>query len=146
VSVLLRKIGGRWPAGSLRRDAQALLAAAGHGGDELSLVLCDDATIRALNLQWRGSDTPTDVLSFPLAAPVLGDVVVSMDTAARQASEQGHPLATELRVLLAHGLCHLLGHDHHEPAETAAMRAEEARLLAALGESTAGLVGRSNGD
>jgi probable rRNA maturation factor len=117
--------------------------------DELSVMLCDDVTIQGLNLEWRGKDAPTDVLSFPQeeafpGAPVsLGDVVISLDTAAKQAGELGHSAEIEVQVLLAHGLLHLLGHDHEAPEERAAMEAEERRLLHAVGLDAAGLVGRS---
>jgi len=109
------------------------------------VVLTDDPAIRALNRQWRGLDEPTDVLSFPMdegespAAPTggevaspLGDVVISLETAARQAPSHGYTLLDEVRFLLVHGVCHLLGHDHGEPEEAARMRCEEARLLAAI--------------
>jgi len=73
--------------------------------------------IRRLNRTWRGIDTPTDVLSFPAGEDPgpgrhLGDLVISRETAARQARHEGHSLATELRVLALHGLLHLLGYDH----------------------------------
>lgn len=129
-------------------DAERLLAALELGGAELSILLCDDARIRDLNRVWRGVDAPTDVLSFPQDAEyggvrILGDVVVSVPTAARQAAGEGHDLRAELRVLLVHGVCHLLGHDHHEEAEARAMRAEEERLLRVLGEPAPGLVRRA---
>ena len=126
----------------LAADAEAALAHLGLAGAELSLVLCDDATIHALNRDYRGVDRPTDVLSFAqeegepagsAGVRVLGDVAISLDTAERQAREQGHAVEIELRVLLVHGLLHLLGHDHGEPEEAAAMRAAEADLLARLG-------------
>lgn len=99
---------------------------------ELSIVLTDDPGIQALNAQWRGEDKPTDVLSFPMDAPTgpLGDIVVSVPTAARQAQAHGWSLREEVTFLLVHGFAHLTGHDHGEPAEAAAMRAEEERLLA----------------
>lgn len=134
----------------VRADAERALQVLGREADELSVVLCDDATMQPLNLEWRDIDAPTDVLSFPqdadADAPVrmLGDIVISVDTAARQAAELGHGLDTELRVLLVHGLCHLLGHDHHDDAQAATMRAEEQRLLAALGEGASGLVDRAS--
>ncbi len=83
----------------------------------VTLVISGDRRIRSLNRTWRGVDTATDVLSFPAGdgpAPVrhLGDLVISRDTAARQARTEGHSLATELRVLALHGLLHLLGYDH----------------------------------
>jgi probable rRNA maturation factor len=133
-------------------DAEAMLAALGLDEAELSVLITHDEGIRALNAQWRGKDEPTDVLSFPQSDPdepddapvgLLGDLVVSVDTARAQAAEQGHDLRSELRVLLAHGLAHLLGHDHHEPDETAEMRALEARLLAAVAGAVPGLVERA---
>lgn len=134
----------------LRRRAALALAATEGRGRELSLVLTDDPAIRALNAQWRGQDKPTDVLSFPLDesaegvdGPVpeleggpLGDIVISLDTAARQAAEHGLSLDEELTFLLVHGLCHLLGHDHGAPDEAASMRLEEDRLLALASPGT----------
>jgi len=90
---------------------------------EVSLVLCGDAAIRKLNKRWRGFDKSTDVLSFPQlegevapqppGAPlVLGDVVISLPTAKRQAKEAGKALEEELALLWVHGLLHLLGYDH----------------------------------
>lgn len=87
---------------------------------EVSVVLCSDEHMRSLNGQWRGKDAPTDVLSFPQDDPdgvVLGDVVVSLDTAERQAAERGVDLIDEIRVLLVHGLLHLLGYDHEGAKE-----------------------------
>lgn len=137
------------PALSARVEAVArgMLEAAGLEAAELSVVLTDDAAIQALNLAWRSKDQPTDVLSFPQQDPpvrggLLGDVVISLDTAARQAEEHAHDLDTELRVLLAHGLCHLLGEDHETEAQADAMARRERGLLAAVGESPAGLVER----
>jgi probable rRNA maturation factor len=100
---------------------------------EWSLVLTDDHELRALNLGYRAIDRTTDVLSFAqLDAELLGDVVISVEQAARQAPEGD--LEAELVRLMVHGLCHLRGFDHEGGgAEARAMRAEEARLLAALG-------------
>ncbi len=134
--------------------AQQALQALGLDQVELSVLLCDDEVIAALNTEWREVEGPTDVLSFPQeedewALPegmprALGDVVISLDTAQRQATALGHGLEQELRVLLVHGLLHLLGHDHEEDEEeAAAMREAEAGLLAAMGQSEAGLIARS---
>lgn len=75
-----------------------------------------DPTIHTLNRQYRGKDKPTDVLSFPLAddlhPELLGDVVISLDTATRQAQRRGHSLREEVQILLIHGILHLLGYDH----------------------------------
>jgi len=96
---------------------------------ELSLALVRDRRMRALNREWRGKDRPTDVLSFPQHGRSIGDVVISLDTARRQAREGGWSLAAELRRLLAHGLLHCLGHDHQTPAQARRMAAAERRLL-----------------
>jgi probable rRNA maturation factor len=109
---------------------------------ELSLKLTDDAGIQALNQQFRFKDQATDVLSFasletemPLcpedeAEPLyLGDIIVSLETADRQAQEQGHPLSTELAWLVSHGLLHLLGWDHPDPIQLAAMLEQQRQLL-----------------
>ena len=131
------------------------LVALKKGGVELSVLLCDDAVIAPMNQDWRGKEGPTDVLSFamdegeamvlPRGMPrPLGDLVISVETAARQARELGHGLEEELKVLVVHGLLHLLGWDHETgEADAAAMRAEEARVLALLGGGR-GLVARAD--
>lgn len=103
----------------------------------------DDAAIRELNREHRGKDRATDVLSFPLfedgdsSAPgverMLGDVVISVPTARRQAAEYDAPLQRELERLLVHGVLHVMGHDHEEAGERAEMEAEERRLAGAIG-------------
>ena len=124
------------------RWAAALLEAHDASSRSLSIVLCDDASISALNQSWRGIEGPTDVLSFPMdegealsageAAAPLGDIVISLETTAHQAPKHGYSYEEELRFLLIHGLCHLLGFDHGEPDEAAKMRAMEIKLLAVL--------------
>ena len=107
---------------------------------ELSVALCTDAHIRALNAEWRGKDAATDVLSFPAEAfgevTVLGDCVVSVDTAARQARDLGHALADECRVLLAHGIAHLAGMDHEDGEEQAREMSRRARFSARARRAT----------
>jgi probable rRNA maturation factor len=143
--------GIRTPTRGLRAVATACLRATNNLRSELSIALCGDERIRGLNRHWRQKDSPTDVLSFAMEAVpgrgprTLGDVVISVETAARQAAERGHSLEVELAVLLVHGLCHLLGHDHEGEADNAAMAAEEARLLAAAGIGSSGLVARASG-
>src|SRR5207237_4296551 len=100
---------------------------------ELSLALVRDRRMRALNREWRGKDRPTDVLSFPQDGASLGDVVISLDTARRQARQGGWSLSAELRRLLAHGLLHCLGHDHHTARKARRMAAAEERLLGRRG-------------
>lgn len=107
---------------------------------ELSILLTGDAAIRALNRDYRGTDALTDVLSFAQseglafvaaadAPPHLGDVVISVDTARRQAAEYGLPLQDELAHLLVHGILHLLGYDHERADDERVMRAREGDLL-----------------
>jgi probable rRNA maturation factor len=109
---------------------------------EVSLTLCDDQSIHALNKQWRDVDAPTDVLSFPLLdgqetqlideMPV-GDIIISVERASAQAIEFGHSLERELLYLFAHGMLHLLGYDHMEEEDRRMMREEEESLLAIVG-------------
>jgi len=114
---------------------------------ELSLRLTDDAEIRQLNAQYRGQDAATDVLAFaelelslpqPASAAFeaeplyLGDLAISVETAARQARQQQHALARELSWLAAHGLLHLLGWDHPDEASLERMLAQQRRLLAEI--------------
>jgi probable rRNA maturation factor len=108
------------------------------GRAELSLWLAGDATLRRLNRQYRGVDAATDVLSFPAAespAPIrqLGDLVVSLQTTRRCARELGIAFDDELKRYLAHGLLHLLGHDHQRSREAHRMASEEGRLLGGVG-------------
>jgi probable rRNA maturation factor len=125
---------GRGLAARLRARAGRHLRALGREGQALSLLLTGDRAIRALNRRWRGIDRATDVLSFPLDdppghGPDLGDVAISIDTAARRARAEGRPLLEEVDRYLVHGILHLCGHDHHRPHQARAMAGEEARLL-----------------
>jgi probable rRNA maturation factor len=101
----------------LSKIAHRALEVLGLGKVELSIALVSDAQIKRLNKRYRNKDKPTDVLSFPIGEKVedwliLGDIVISVDTAKRQAQELGHSLEEELKRLLVHGLVHLLGYDH----------------------------------
>lgn len=126
-------------ARDLKRIACELLAATGEGHSALSLSLVNDARIAQLNGEHRGKNTPTDVLSFPLEPGpddperLLGDVVISIDTARRQAAGYDAPLQHEVYRLLIHGLLHILGHDHERASERVRMEAEERRLAQAIG-------------
>jgi probable rRNA maturation factor len=122
-----------------RRSLAHFLDALDLDGVELSVWLCRDAQIRRLNRIHLGKDQATDVLSFPAAAgPVrafrtLGDLVVSLQTARRRAREDRRPLGAELDRYLAHGLLHLLGHDHQRAAEKRRMARAEQALLGGQG-------------
>jgi probable rRNA maturation factor len=101
----------------LSKIAHRSLEVLGLNKAELSIALVSDAQIRRLNKLYRNKDKPTDVLSFPIGEKVedwliLGDIVISVDTAKRQAKEFGYSLEEELKRLLVHGLVHLLGYDH----------------------------------
>lgn len=101
----------------LSKIAHRALEVLGLNNAELSIVLVSDAQIKRLNKLYRNKDKPTDVLSFPIGEKVngwliLGDIVISVDTARRQAKEFGYSLEEELKRLLVHGLVHLLGYDH----------------------------------
>lgn len=121
----------------VRARAEKMLAALDLEPAELSILLCDDSTIHALNRDFRHKDKPTDVLAFAmregeggdLAGGILGDVVISLDTARRQAAERGHAIASEITFLLAHGLLHLIGYDHRNDAEERVMNAETSKLV-----------------
>ncbi|XAR70829.1 hypothetical protein NMG60_11027839 [Bertholletia excelsa] len=115
---------------------------------ELSVLLCNDEFIRKLNKEWRDEDHATDVLSMSQHMPelklpilMLGDIVISVETAARQAEERRHTLLDEIRVLVVHGLLHLLGFDHEISEEAEAeMEKEEEVLLRSLGWKGKGLI------
>jgi probable rRNA maturation factor len=134
-----RRLGRR-----LRGRAAAFLAAVGRADAEISVLLVGDRRIRALNRAWRGKDRATDVLSFPLSdppgiGPLLGDVVISVETASRRARGEGRPVAKELERYLAHGLLHLLGFDHEQPEDARRMARKEAELAGGEGLVAAAL-------
>ncbi|CAI9757082.1 unnamed protein product [Fraxinus pennsylvanica] len=115
---------------------------------ELSVLLCNDEFIRKLNREWRGEDHATDVLSMSQHIPelklpilMLGDIVISVETASRQAEERGHTILDEIRILLVHGLLHLLGFDHELSDEAEEeMEMKEELLLKSLGWKGKGLI------
>jgi probable rRNA maturation factor len=127
---------------AIERTVAKLLAAIDESDSSISISFVRDPKIRELNRTFRDKDAPTDVLSFPLVEPgdayagaerLLGDIVISIDTARRQAADYDAPLDREVQRLLIHGVLHLLGHDHLEPGERARMEAEERRLADAIG-------------
>jgi len=126
-------------ARAIRSTMRKLLAGVDRTDAAISLTLVDDAAIRAINREHRGKDQPTDVLSFPLEPEpfaqeqLLGDIVISLETARRQAADYDATLQREVERLMIHGLLHVLGHDHMEPGERQEMEAEERRLAAAIG-------------
>ncbi|TAM75509.1 rRNA maturation RNase YbeY [bacterium] len=129
-------------AAHVRRTARCLLAALGERRSSVAITFVRDPEMRALNREHRAKDRTTDVLSFSLlegepgprgGERMLGDVVISVDAAARQAADYDAPIAREVERLLIHSLLHLLGHDHMESQERSRMVTEERRLAAAIG-------------
>jgi probable rRNA maturation factor len=138
---------------AVERTAEALLAAVDERDSSVSISFVRDPAIQAINREHRGKDAPTDVLSFPLFEPeafdrsgptrprarddaserMLGDIVVSVDTAQRQAAAYDAPLDREVERLLIHAVLHLTGHDHEAEDERERMEREERRLAAAIG-------------
>ena len=141
----------RSPAFDVRRVralGDRMLAELGLERAELSVLLTDDGHIQDLNREHLGKDRPTDVLAFPQDAldevglageRLFGDVVISLDTAARQARSRRRELLAEVRFLLAHGLLHLVGYDHATPTQKKEMTAMTGRLVraASLTDQTA---------
>jgi len=107
---------------------------------DLSIVLTDDKRLHKLNLDYLGVDAPTDVLSFPASetdpetgARYIGDILISVPYAAKSAEKAGHPLESEVQLLVVHGVLHLLGHDHAKPKEKTKMWKAQAEILKSLG-------------
>jgi len=156
VQVTCELAAGRGLAGAVGADARRLLREYRLRAAELSLVLTGDLAIRALNQRFRQHDRATDVLSFPQfddpltigrakqgSTPLpLGDIVISLETAARQARRMDLPLAERLRMLLVHGFLHLLGFDHERSRrEARLMFGRERELLALLAATPLARVG-----
>lgn len=129
-------------SGIVRQRALRMLASLGLADAELSILLTDDPTIHALNKAYRGKDKPTDVLAFSMreektlpaqkgATVLLGDVVISLDTAAKQAVRHGGDVLVEVTQLLAHGLLHLVGYDHQTDFEEKEMKQAQRALFRA---------------
>lgn len=135
----------------VRRGITRILQAEGvPEGAELTIVFTDDHTVQTLNKAYRGVDATTDVLAFadmepptgpfvrpPDTPPYLGDVIISVPQAQRQAQEAGHSLEAELRLLITHGILHLLGYDHADEEEKRAMWARQDTYLALWEENSA---------
>lgn len=134
------------PVGIATRAVSAALHTAAvslPGPPEVSVLLADDGRVRELNRDWRGKDSPTNVLSFPAWEPgtqlppegplPLGDVAVALETVLREAAAEGKTPEAHLAHLVVHGTLHLLGHDHEVEDEAERMEALEVRALEALG-------------
>jgi probable rRNA maturation factor len=124
--------------------AAAQMTDAGEGEAELAVMLTDDAGIRTLNLNWRGIDKPTNVLSFPALPPtgaggpddaprMLGDIAIAYETTRREADDEQKPFDHHLSHLAVHGFLHLMGYDHEKDDDAEAMETLEQEILAQLG-------------
>ncbi|HUI88614.1 MAG TPA: rRNA maturation RNase YbeY [Anaerolineales bacterium] len=125
----------------IERTAQIALTDQAIEGD-LTIVLTDDARLQEFNRDYLGIDAPTDVLSFPASetdpetgAHYLGDILISVPRAEVQAQSAGHPLESEVQLLVVHGVLHLLGYDHAEAKEKTKMWKAQAEVLERLGLS-----------
>lgn len=111
---------------------------------EVSISFVDNAEIKELNKEYRGIDESTDVLSFPMDEDMivpmllLGDIIISMETAMDQANEFGHSLDREIAYLIAHSMFHLMGYDHMDEEEKREMRSKEKQVMKNLGIFKAG--------
>jgi len=142
---------GLKPADSAEGNPLSPFGTAPAEGQHLSLVilLTDDETVRDLNARFRDRDKPTNVLSFPAAANPeghLGDIALAYGVCAREALEQGKPLAHHLQHLVAHGVLHLLGYDHMSDDEAETMEGLERVVLAGLGAPDPYLAGGRDHD
>ena len=134
VSATLKEHAAESPVGALSKRATA-------PAYEISVLLTADAEMTALNSEYRGIDAPTDVLAFAMREGedcsamhpmLLGDIVISLETAAQQAAAAKHSLETEVAVLTAHGVLHLLGYEHATPEEESIMFAKQKATLRGL--------------
>ncbi|OLA96536.1 MAG: rRNA maturation RNase YbeY [Candidatus Rokubacteria bacterium 13_2_20CM_69_15_2] len=117
----------------LARAARAALASVGRAGGTVEVLVVGDDEIRRLNAAWRGVRRRTDVLAFPLEvpgpSPLMGQIVISADTARRQARRLRVPLPLELDLLVTHGVLHLAGYDDRDPVEAELMHGRERQIL-----------------
>jgi probable rRNA maturation factor len=148
INIVLSRESGDWAdEAALFELAERIVSAASKtlllktaGPCELSLVFSNDATVKALNAEWRGKDSATNVLSFPAFSlkpgdplpPLLGDVILAFETTAREAAEEGKLMDHHVSHLVLHGFLHLLGYDHETEAEAEDMESIERSILAKL--------------
>ena len=146
---LLCTVGGAPPRARVTAWTRSLLFEVRAKRVSLFVLLCGDRRMRALNRRWRRLDRPTDVLSFPSfegtsgraaarRGAFLGDLVIDVPYAARQARRRGHAVGREVQILLAHGLLHLLGYDHESDGGIM-FRLQRRILLSAFGEGPDGV-------
>jgi probable rRNA maturation factor len=141
VEVTRKGAGRNYPTGELKKITAAILKALERSQAELSIALVGDKEMRPLNAKYRKKNKTTDVLSFPADNPatakrvLLGDVIISVEQARRQAKERNHSLKREMVILLIHGILHLLGYNHERSPRQAKIMADlEVKLLNRLCE------------
>jgi probable rRNA maturation factor len=120
----------------LRRAARLAWARSSkkdNARNSFTILLADDSRLKSLNLDFRGKDKPTNVLSFPAEGPYLGDIAVAFGVTSREAREAGKPFAAHATHLVVHGVLHLLGYDHERVTEARSMEQLEIAILAELG-------------
>jgi len=135
----------------VKRRVSHIFKKLGYLKSEISILFIDDIEMRVLNKRYRGKDKTTDVLSFSQidgyknsklrtlnTELLLGDVVISLETAKRQAKERGHPFNREVLILLTHGILHLLGYDHEGDRKKAVEMRRKEKELMSLGVSELG--------
>jgi len=124
----------------VKRAVLAAVEAISTPSTELAIVLTDDSAIQTLNRDWRGKNAPTNVLSFPAAAPgksrsappYIGDIIIAYQTVAREAVAEGKPFNHHLAHLAVHGFLHLLGYDHENDRDAEKMERLERKILKRL--------------
>lgn len=141
IEFALKGAGKHYPTGDLKKISASILEALERSQAELSVALVGDKEMRPLNAKYRKKNKTTDVLSFPAdpsmpaKAVLLGDVIISVEQARRQAKERNHSLKEEMVILLIHGILHLLGYDHERSQRQAKVMATlEQKLLSHLCE------------
>ena len=141
VEFVRKGAGRKYPTGELKKITAAILKALERSQAELSIALVGDKEMRPLNAKYRKKNKTTDVLSFPADNPatakrvLLGDVIISVEQARRQAKERNHSLKREMVILLIHGILHLLGYDHERSRRQAKIMADlEVKLFNLLCE------------
>jgi probable rRNA maturation factor len=121
----------RFPRREIAHFVRRVLKHVDHAVDEVSIAFVDDTAMQALNRKFRAKNKTTDVLTFPGEGTFLGDIVISVDQARRQARDERHSLTTEVRYLILHGVLHALGFDHE--TDNGEMNALELRVRAKVG-------------
>jgi len=144
--ILVREEGTAAPVSldALNRIANRAFAITGKEGGEISLLVCNDRFISELNRRYRNRAEPTDVLSFSMREgehisnldPVLGDIIISTETAERQALDEGTGFKREFMLLFIHGLLHLLGYTHAGPEDEERMMSLTSKILSGVMENT----------